>query len=282
MPTFTNRATLTYNNESINSNTVVGQLVDVISITKTAVGEEYTRGGSVVYVISITNSGTAPYTALTLTDDLGAYTFGTRVLYPLTFTEGSLLYYVNGVLQPSPAAEAGPPLTVSGLSVPANSNATIIYSARVNEFAPLDTQDSITNTVILTGAGVGDNVSAVETVTAQIGADLTITKALTPETVPQNGTLTYTFTIENTGNTAAEGTVVVTDVFDPILSDITATYNGTVWTQGENYSYNESTGFFATVPGAITVPPATYLQDITTGTWTVTPGVAVITVTGTV
>ena len=37
-----------------------------------------------------------------------------------------------------------------------------------------------------------------------------------------------------------------------------------------------------TVAGQITVPAATYTQDPTTGVWTITPGVSILTVTGTV
>jgi hypothetical protein len=60
------------------------------------------------------------------------------------------------------------------------------------------------------------------------------------------------------------------------------TYNGTVWIEGVEYTYNESTGEFATVVGNITVPAATYTQDPVTGEWNVTPGMSVIAVTGTV
>ena len=43
-----------------------------------------------------------------------------------------------------------------------------------------------------------------------------------------------------------------------------------------------ASGEFATVNGVVTVPSATYTQDPTTGAITTTPGVAVLTVTGTV
>ena len=49
-----------------------------------------------------------------------------------------------------------------------------------------------------------------------------------------------------------------------------------------DYTYNADTGDFATVAGAITVPAATYTQDPTTGAYSVTPGSAILTVTGTV
>ena len=43
-----------------------------------------------------------------------------------------------------------------------------------------------------------------------------------------------------------------------------------------------ATGVFATVPGQILVPAATYTQDPTTGAYTINPGTATLTVTGTV
>ena len=48
------------------------------------------------------------------------------------------------------------------------------------------------------------------------------------------------------------------------------------------YTYNETTGRFATLPGRITVPAATFAQDTETGAWVVTPGVTQLVVTGTV
>ena len=59
--------------------------------------------------------------------------------------------------------------------------------------------------------------------------------------------------------------LVVTDNFDPILNPISVTYNGTAWAEGINYTYDETTGQFATTAGQITVPAATYTQDPATG-----------------
>ena len=85
------------------------------------------------------------------------------------------------------------------------------------------------------------------------------------------------------GNTSAAATdnAVVTDIFDPVLSDISVTFNNEAWTEPVNYTYNEATGSFATVAGQITVPAATYSQD-ETGAWVVNPGVSVLRVTGTI
>ena len=74
----------------------------------------------------------------------------------------------------------------------------------------------------------------------------------------------------------------ITDTFDPILTDLAVTFNSTPWTQGVQYTYNEATGLFATLPGALPVPAATYTQDPVTGEYTVTPGIATLVVTGTI
>ena len=107
---------------------------------------------------------------------------------------------------------------------------------------------------------------------------------MSPTSVAENGTITYTFVISNTGNAEAEATddVVVTDTFSPVLSDITVTYNGEPWATPANYSYDETSGVFSTVSGAVTVPAATYTQDPATGMWASEPGTATLTVTGTI
>lgn len=284
MATFFNQATLTYNGTSVNSNIVTGELVEVLSATKTALTGDYTTGDVVSYAVNIINTGTTDFSGLTITDDLGAYTFGDTTLVPLSYIDGSIRYFVNGDPTAAPTVTAGPPLTVSGITVPAGGNATIIYSARVNEFAPLGTDGVITNTATVTGGGVSADITAQATVPAATGVSLTITKSLNPTTVADNGQLTYTFVIQNTGSEPAtvEDNLTVTDTFDPIIDITSVSFNGTAWAEGTNYTYDETTGVFATVPGQITVPAATYTQDPTTGAFVINPGTATLTVTGTV
>ena len=283
MATFRNFATLSYNGGVLTSNTVTGELLETLSVTKVAVRNSYGAGEDLTYVISLINSGTQPLTNLTVTDDLGGYDFAGGVVYPLAYAVGSVRYYVNGVLQPAPTADAGAPLVISGISVPAGGNAIIVYEADVTEYAPLAAASEIVNTVTVTGGGLTTPVVATETVTAREGASLAISKALDPAVVTENGQITYTFVIENYGNTAAIATdnAVLADNFDPILDPITVSYNGAVWTEGVNYTYDATTGAFATLPGQITVPAATYEQNAD-GTFTVVPGVAVVVVSGTV
>ena len=283
MPTFFNQATVSFNDTIIKSNITTGELLEVLSVTKTAVTHTYGQGSIVTYVVSIVNTGTTAYTGLTVTDDLGTYTQGEQTLTPLTLIPDSVRYYAGGVLQPTPTVTAGPPVAISPITNPAGSNATIIYSTTVNQFAPLGTDSTIDNTVTVTGGGITP-LTATETIRAESAPSLTISKSICPPVVTENGQVTYTFVIQNSGNTEVVATddAIVTDIFNPILSDLTVTYNGTLWTEGTNYTYDEATGTFTTLPGQITVPAADYTQDPETGVFTIQPGVAVITVTGTV
>ena len=283
MATFYNQAILSYNGNTTTSNITTGEILEVLSATKNAVVDEYTSDDAITYVVSIINSGASAFTGLTLTDNLGEYTSGTLTLVPLTYTADSLQYYENGVLRPTPAVASENPLTVTGISVPARGNATIIYEARTNGFAPIGTGGTITNTAVISGTNVSP-VTVEETINASEEARLTISKSLSPATVAENGVITYTFVIQNSGNTAAVAAdnVAVTDTFNPILSGFTVAFNGETWAENTNYTYNEATGIFSTVPGQITVPEATYTQDPASGVIIVNPGVSVLTVTGTV
>lgn len=281
MAIFTNQATLIYNGQATSSNVTTGEILDALEMTKIAVGNGYNVGERVTYVINIINTGGAIANAV-LTDDLGAYAVGQNTVRPLNYINGSILLYRNGTPAPAPAVTATDPLTVSGIDIGAGENIIIIYDAEVNEFAPLALGATITNTAELNAPGVTLTASA--TVDVRGDVRLTIAKAMSPQTVTDNGDLTYTFIIQNAGNTAVVATdnVIVTDTFNPALGSINVTYNGDVWNEGVEYTYNEATGEFATVAGYITVPAATYTQDPVSGAIGVTPGVAVITVRGNV
>lgn len=285
MAQFTNQASISYNGLTANSNIVTGEITRVLSVSKTSVSGSYRRGDTLTYAVSISNTGSAPYTGLTVTDDLGAYTTGTTSVTPLTFAGDSVLYYVNGVLQAAPTVAAGPPLTISGISVPAGGNALIVYRAAANDYAAPGTGGSIVNTVTVNGGGLTEAVTATDTVEADTTALLSITKALNPTVVVENGQIVYTFTIQNSGAEAADAAagLIVSDTFNPVLrAPITVTLNGESLGDAGNYSYNAASGAFATTAGRVTVPAAAYAQDAATGLWTITPGTAVLTVTGTI
>ena len=145
MATFTNQATLTYNGQTTTSNVTVGELTETLTAAKTAVVPTYGTDGRVTYILSLVNSGTAPLTGLTITDDLGGYAFNAGTVYPLSYTAGSVRYYQNGVLQAAPAVTAGPPLTFTGITVPAGGNAVIAYEAVPTAFAPPTAEGTVTH-----------------------------------------------------------------------------------------------------------------------------------------
>lgn len=282
MATFQNKATLSYSGRTTDSNTVIGNITEALSVTKTALGGEYTNNSRLTYIVSLINSGTTDITGLTVVDDLGGYTVGAQTVYPLDYVEGSLAYYINGVPQTVPNVVSNGTLTVTGISVRAGGNSTLIYQADVTEFAPLGVGASITNIVSVNGL-LADDVVASETVNVLEAPELTISKFLSPTNVTENGALTYTFVIQNVGNTEAgiEDNAVVTDIFDPILSITAVTLNGSPLTLDVGYTYDETTGEFRTADGAITVPAATYTQQ-EDGSYVINPGVATLTVSGTI
>ena len=105
--------------------------------------------------------------------------------------------------------------------MPAGGNAVIAYEAVPTAFAPPTAEGTVTNSASVTGAGLANPVTATETVAPEAAPALTINKSLSPTTVTENSRLTYTFTIQNTGNTAADAAaaIVITDTFDPRLTD---------------------------------------------------------------
>ncbi len=284
MAIFSNQATLTYNGNTTNSNIAYGEIVEVLTATKTVVEGSYQPGGLVTYVVTLRNTGGTALTGLTITDDLGGYDFNGATVYPLTYVADSAAQFVNGVPEAAPAVTAGPPMVISGITVPAGGDTVIVYQARANAFASPNAGGTIDNTVTVTGGGLTSPVTSTATVDALTEPSLTITKSINPAQVTDNDRVTYTFVIQNAGNEAVATTddAVISDTLNPILTDLTVTYNGTTWTQGNQYTYNEATGLFSTQPGQIEVPAATVAQDPTTGAYSVTPGIATLTITGTI
>ena len=280
MATFYNQATLSYSGGLRNSNITTGQIVEVLTMIKRAVSTGYAPGQRLVYLISLVNSGETEIANLTLTDDLGGYELEDNTLYPLSYVDGSIQMLVNGAEATAPTVTAGPPMTITGFTIPAGANVTMLYEVEVTEYAPVTAGSCITNTVTASGPSTAE---AAASVCLDQAPELTITKSLSPETVSSSSEITYTFVIQNssTQEAAAADQIMVTDTFDPILSGITVMLDDTALTTPADYTYDEATGQFATVAGQITVPGAAASQN-TDGTWNTTPGIATLTVTGTI
>ncbi|MBR4726825.1 MAG: hypothetical protein IK080_02940 [Clostridia bacterium] len=284
MQPFYNQATLSYNKTVTTSNLVRGTLRTALQVTKTPVKDTYVHGEEITYLISIQNTGDTAFTGLTVTDDLGAYAFGTGTVVPLTYVDGTLTVLADGVPTTGPAVQETDPLTVTGVNVPAGGSVVIAYAVTVNSYAPLGAQAAVTNTATVDGDGMTAPMTATAEITAADGVTLAITKSIDPNPVTERGQVTYTFEICNYGSqpaTAADN-AVLTDQFDPVLSALTAMLNGTPMTAATDYTYDEDSGLFETVAGVLTVPAAAYAQDADTGAWSITPGLATLAVTGTI
>ncbi len=188
MATFYNQATLSYNGTVTSSNITAGEIIEVLSADKYAVTPTYTTNSDLVYIISIINTGSSAVENVTITDDLGSYTFGeeSTTVVPLTYNEGSASIYVNGVQQSAPTVTAFSPLTITNITIPAGGNVLVVYSAKTNRYAPLGANASITNTAEISTNGQ-ENITVSETVTADTAIDLAVTKSLSPAEVEENG-----------------------------------------------------------------------------------------------
>ena len=281
MATFTNQASMTYSGRTVLSNIVSGEIAEPLVVTKTALSPTYSVDDPITFAVTITNSGQTAITDLTMTDDLGTYVFDTESLTPLDYKSDAILMITNGVVQPTPTVTSQSPLTVTGVSVPAGGNTVIIYEAAPNSFAPREAGGTITNTVSVFSIEKAVSTTASETVTVEAAAELNVVKSLSPTSVASDRQVTYTFVIENTGNSDAPNDTVLSDTFDPALNGITVTFNGTTWTEGVEYDYDPLTGVFTTTEGSIVVPAATFTQDTDTGEVVADPGEATIIISGT-
>ncbi len=284
MAIFSNQATLTLDGVTTSSNIAYGEILEALTASKIALETDYTPGGAITYVVSLRNTSSAPISDVTITDNLGGYPLGNGTVYPLTLAATDVAVFVNGVRQVDAVINAGPPLTVTGIPIPAGADVLLVYQARVSPFANPSGTGLITNTATITSAGLTAPITVTETAPVSTRPELSITKSISPQQVVDNDRVTYTFVIRNTGNQAVSlaDNAIIEDTFNPILTDLTVTFNGAVWAQGTQYTYDQATGQFATLAGNLSVPAATFTQDPVTGAYSVTPGIATLVVTGTI
>ena len=285
MATIENFATVSYTSGGV-TETKVSNLAEIglesaVSFTKTTLGETYGENSVITYILSLTNTSGAAIENLSITDDLGTFTFGTQELTPLGYTAPALLL-VNG-------QDVSAQLTVDDSVVgtlnftfptlPAGATANIVYRATVNEFAPLDLDSAIVNTATLTSDTDCAEGSASATVTTAPAANVSVFKQMSPNPVVCGDTVTYTIRIYNYGNIPAED-VVLTDAFNPAPDAITVSRDGVVLA-GTEYSYLDGTLTTPVATGTpVSVPAATYTRDTDTGVVSITPGMVEYVITG--
>lgn len=287
MPSIENFATVSYTSGGI-TETKVSNIAEIsvesaVGFTKTSLGNTYTDNSVLTYILTVTNSSGSDVSGSTITDNLGTYTFGTTELTPLEYVSPAVLL-INGQ---DVSAQLGVDSSVAGSltftipTIPAGATANIIYKAQINDYAPLALDSTIVNTSTFESNSECADTSASATVSVANAANISIIKQMCPNPVICGDTLTYTIKIYNYGNTAAEN-VVLTDDFNPAPANITVSRDG-VLLLGTDYTYTNGT---LTVPSqtaaSVTVPPATFTQDPTTGIITITPSVVEYTITGTI
>ncbi len=286
MPTpLNNQASIRYNYSGAGtgtavSNTVTTNLLDryPLAATKTPLSSTFRPGENVTYVIRVENNGSGDLYNVTIADDLGG---GADT--PLVYNPASLRAYVDSIpVTISPVVQGGTLTAVLPAPLPAGTAAILVYTAQVRPDVDFTLQ-SITNTVAVTangGSAAGPAVTVTPSPTATLlrdsYAEVTLYKEADKQSVMAGEPLTYTFTLTNQGNQAADS-VTLTDQlptgFSVTQVSVSAGGATTVLAPGD---YNVAADNTITIPSttgkAITVPAATVAA----------PGIATVAITGTV
>lgn len=148
-------------------------------------------GDVLTYTVTIDNQNDFPVSNVLMTDATPA---GTT--------------YVGNLLVSAPYTGTTPAGGITISSIPANGSATVSWQVKVNTAPPIPTPITNAATVSVPGGTSGST----NVVTTQVSlARIVMTKASDPSFVQPGDVVTYTITLNNVGNAAANN-VVVTDV----------------------------------------------------------------------
>ncbi|MBR0089880.1 MAG: DUF11 domain-containing protein [Clostridia bacterium] len=277
MPTnLPNRASISYNGSGVVlSNQTNTTLIDqyTVELTKTPVVDTVIAGGDAVYVISLANTGAGALDGATLTDNLG----GTET--PLSYVDGSAQFYMNGELVTGTATPDADSIVFGYAdTITPGDNLLVIYAASVG----IAQTGTITNTVT---ADVPTAEQTQRIIVAQASATITITpvanvsifKAASADTVQIGDTLTYTFTLMNTGSETAEN-INFTDALPEqfYVTSVSYTVDGTETPIAD-------TDYTIEAPNTLIIPADSSTLEIDIPAATEEgPGITTITVTGTI
>ncbi|TDW24390.1 DUF7507 domain-containing protein [Kribbella kalugense] len=224
-PTTTGTFTFTISVVDANSQTASRTVTIVIAagplqILKDANVTSAAAGSVVVYTISVTNTGPAAFSSVTLTD-------------PLTGVLDDAAYNANASATSGSVSYAAPTISWSG-DLAGSATVTITYSVTVNN--PVVGNKVLTNTVTSSTLGtncVNGSTDARCSATVSIPG-LTIVKSADRSTTTPGGTVRLNIVVTNTGQTAYPG-ATVTDGLAGMLDD--ADYNADATATSGNLSY---------------------------------------------
>ncbi|HWH25354.1 MAG TPA: hypothetical protein VNT53_01745 [Pseudolysinimonas sp.] len=193
--------------------------VQSYTVAKTSSAQTVAPGGVVSYTVTVTNTGSVPYTTAapaSFTDDLS------QVLNGATY---------NGDASGG-ASVTGTTLSWSG-ALPVGASATVTYSVTV---AVPATNKTLTNQVAPTGAG-GSCVTAADCQTITLVGTYTVQKSVSSATTTPGSTVTYTVVVTNTSPVAftASNPASFTDSLVGDLDD--ASYSGGATATAGTVSY---------------------------------------------
>ena len=198
-------------------------LVPALTIAKTADTATTTPGGTVHYTVTVTNTGQAPYTGAAFADSLAGVLDDATYNSDAAATVGTVSY-------------AAPTLSWSG-NLAVGASATVTYSVTV--FDPNPGNDSLLNVVTSTTSGNNCPVDSADTrCSARVQVlvpGLTITKAADASTAVPGGTVHYTVTVTNSGQTPYTG-AAFSDSLAGVVDD--ATYGNDAAASAGTVSYS--------------------------------------------
>lgn len=272
-----NTAFLTFDYGKNKSGTAISNSTDFmnvesVSINKTCLSENYFMGDLITYIISVNNNSNIPVFNVKIKEDIGNDS-ATNLKYM-----GFFKYYVNGT-----PCEISPPKTYSDKTVfeisslPALSNALLIYSASVADSAPLKIGSSIKNNSSLILPSTGKTLSATHNLSVRETADVKIIKQI--KSFSKNSAV-YSLRIYNYGNISAEN-LTLNDKSEHIFSKLQIKINNKNLLDGD-YSYNSGK---LQIPAygskfSMSVPPAEFAKDILSEKIVAVPGMIEVLVEG--
>lgn len=266
------------------SNTTNASVQDAITVNKTALTKSYFLNKEIFYCIAIINNKPTTIKNLKISENLGAYSNSSlpseAKFIPLDYSGPSFLY-INGAFDSQIIPEIYSDKTIFKVNdLPAYSNILLIYSATVNNKAPISKKSSIINISNITSDEISKPVLCSKKIFVDEKADINIVKYMYPNPALPGELITYNFTIYNYGNTKATN-VKLNDTLLPAPNNLNVAVNSKNLPR-KDYSYINGT---LNIPSydsnfSISIPPAKFLQDSTTGTFTTSPGVTNIIVSG--